>query len=86
MAREFSQKYIIDYSKTFSLVVRLASICILVSMAVNLNSPLHQLDISNSFSYGDLDEEVYMEQPPRYMLLVESAKVCHLQKAINRLK
>lgn len=55
-------------------------------MAVNLNYLLHQLYVSNIFLYGDLDDEVYVEQPPCYMIEAESTKVCRLHKAIYGLK
>ncbi|CAA7404034.1 unnamed protein product [Spirodela intermedia] len=59
----FSQKYGINYSQTFSSMVQLALVRILVSMAMNLNWSLHQLNFSNDFLYDNLDEEVYMKQP-----------------------
>lgn len=55
-------------------------------MAVNINWLLHQLNIFNAFLYGDLDEEVYIEQPPEYVLPMESTEVCRLRKAIYELK
>ena len=66
VARGFSQVQGIDYEETFSPVVRLNSIHILLSMAFNYAWPLHQLDVSNAFIYGDLTECVYMEQRPGY--------------------
>ena len=43
------------------------SIRILFSITVNLSWPLFQLDVKNAFLYEDLQEEVYIEQPPGYV-------------------
>ena len=86
VARGFTQAYGIDYTETFSPVVRLNSIRVLLSLAVNQDWTLHQLDVSNAFLYGDLDEQVFMEQPPGYVAQGESSKVCRLRKAIYGLK
>ena len=56
-----------DYFETFSPVARLNSIKIIFSFAINLSWPLFQLDVKNAFLYGDLQEEVYMKQPPGYV-------------------
>ena len=56
VARGFTQTYGIDYKETFSPVVRLNSIQVLLSLVVNQDWPLHQLDVSNAFLYGDLTE------------------------------
>ena len=86
VARGFSQAYGLDYHETFSPVARLSSIRVLFSIALAQSWPLHQLDVSNAFLYGDLDEQVFMEQPPGYVAQGESSEVCVLKKAIYGLK
>ena len=86
VVRGFSQVQGIDYEETFSPIVRVNSIGIFLSMAVNYAWPLHQLDVSNAFLYGDLTECVYMEQPPGYSIEGENDKVCLLRRALYGLK
>jgi len=63
----YTQTYGIDYFKTFLPIAMMNSISILFSITVNLSWPLCQLDVKNAFLYGDLQEEVYIEQPPDYV-------------------
>ncbi|KAK4386771.1 Retrovirus-related Pol polyprotein from transposon RE2 [Sesamum angolense] len=67
VTKGFTQTYGVDYFETFSHVARLNSIRVLFSLAVNLDWPMYQMDIKNAFLYGDLNETVYMEQPPGYI-------------------
>ena len=82
VAKGYTQTYGVDYSKTFSCVAKISSVRILISMTTNLGWPLFQLDVNNAFLHGDLQEEVYMEQPPEFVAQGESGKVCRLRKAI----
>ena len=86
VARGFTQAHDIDYTETFSLVIHMNSICVLLSLVVNLNWSLHQLDVSNAFLYGDLTEQVFMEQPLGYVAQGETSQVCLLRRAIYGLK
>ncbi|KAK4386066.1 Retrovirus-related Pol polyprotein from transposon RE1 [Sesamum angolense] len=76
VAKGFTQTYGVDYFETFSPVARLNSIRILFSLAVNLNWPMYQMDIKNAFFYGDLNETIYMEQPPSYVAQGRSNEWC----------
>ena len=78
VARGFTQTYGIDYKETFSPVVRLNSIRVILSIAVNQGWTLHQLDVSNAFLYGELTDQVFMEQPPGYATSGSVDQVCHL--------
>ena len=67
VAKGHAQTYGVDYSDTFSPVAKLTSVCLLISLAASKHWALHQLDIKNAFLYGDLHEEVYIEQPPGFV-------------------
>jgi len=58
---------------------------ILFFIAANLSWPLFQMNVKIAFLYGDLQEEVYIEQPPGYVAQGET-KICRLKKAIYGLK
>ena len=75
-----------DYSNTFSLVAKLTSIWLFISLAATHGWDLHQLDIKNVFLYEDLAEEVYMEQPPGLVAQGEIGRVCHLRNSLYGLK
>ena len=85
VASGFTQTYGIDYAETFSLVVRLNSIRVILSIAINNSWDLCQLDVKNAFLYGDLTDYVLMKQPLGYVAQGED-RVCRLKKTIYGLK
>ena len=52
----------------FSLVTWLNSTRILISVTVNHQWFMYELNIKNAFLHGDLQEVVYMDQPPEYIV------------------
>jgi hypothetical protein len=44
------------------------------------------MDVKSTFLNGDLEEEVYMEQPGGFSLIDNSDYVCKLEKTLYRLK
>ena len=86
VAKGYAQTYGVDYSDTFSPVAKLTSIRLFISLAATHGWDLHQLDIKNAFLHENLAEEVYMEQPPRFVAQGEIGRVCRLRKSLYGLK
>jgi histone deacetylase 1/2 len=86
VAKGYKQRYGIDYEDTFSPVVKTATIRVVLSLAVSQGWNLRQLDVSNAFLHGHLEEDVYMKQPPGYEDETLPGYVRKLDKALYVLK
>nr|GEV16216.1 putative zinc finger, CCHC-type [Tanacetum cinerariifolium] len=64
VAQGFTQVPSLDYSATFSPVVKASTVRIILSLAVLNKWPLHQLDVKNAFLNGRLSDIIYIEKPP----------------------
>lgn len=62
----FKQRYDLDYSSTFSPVVKPTTERLILALVVSHGWSLRQIDIHNAFLHGDLEENVFMKQPPGY--------------------
>ncbi|KAM1153096.1 hypothetical protein ACFX14_035527 [Malus domestica] len=74
------------YQETFSPIAKLVIIRILLTFAVQYNWFLNHLDISNAFLHGDLQEEVFMQQPPGFIDSNMPNHMCKLKKSLYGLK
>nr|GEZ73733.1 retrotransposon protein, putative, Ty1-copia subclass [Tanacetum cinerariifolium] len=83
VARGFTQKAGIDYNEVFSPVVQHTSIRVILTLTACKDFELEQLDVKTEFLHGNLEEVIYMRQPPRYE---QGNKVCLLKKSLYGLK
>ena len=86
MAKGYTQKERIDYDKTFSPVVRFASIRLILAIVASLDLKLHQMDVKIAFLNRGLEEEIYMQQSNGFVEKGQEHKVCKLLKSIYGLK
>ena len=82
VAKGYTQVYGSNYYDTFSPDAKIAFARLLLSMAAMQSWPLYQLDIKKAFLHGNLAEEVYLEQPPRFVAQGEFELVCRLRRSL----
>ena len=63
VARGFMQEEGVDYTETYSPTVRFESIRMMIAAAASGELHMEQLDVTTTFLYANLEEEVYMEIP-----------------------
>ena len=56
------------------------SIRLLIAIAAIHNLMIHQMDVKTAFLNGDLEEEIYMDQPEGFTMPSNEHKVCKLLK------
>jgi len=66
VAKGFLQEPTRDYFETFSPVLKLVTIRVIITIALSCRWVVRQLDVNNAVLHGTLYEDVYMEQPPSY--------------------
>jgi hypothetical protein len=84
VAKGCSQRARLDYTQTFSPVIRMASLRLFLAIAAARDLELCQLDIDTAFLYAPIKEDVYIRQ------LLDfndgTSKVCHLKRCLYGLK
>ena len=86
VANGFAQKEGIDYEKTFAPTAKWNTIRIVLALAAQNGWKVHQMDVKSAFLNGDLQEDVYMTQPPGFGVPGKENQVCKLVKALYGLQ
>jgi len=85
VARGFTQTFGVDYNETFAPVAKFVSIRCILALAAIKDMEIHQMDVKTAFLNGDLEEEIYMEQPEGFTQEGEHL-VCKFHKSLYGLK
>jgi hypothetical protein len=82
----FSQKEGDDFFDTYSPLARLTTNRVLLSLTASHCLLVHQLDVKTTLLNGELDEEIYMEQPAGFVANGQEGMVCKILKSLYGLK
>ena len=86
VATGYSQIEGVDYTETFAPVLKYQSLRMLMAVATEEDMHVHQMDVTTAFLYGDLEEEVYLQQPEGAAIPGQEHMVCKLKKSLYGLK
>ena len=81
-----SQEEHIDYDEIYAPVARLETIIIFLSFTTYMKFKVFQMDMKSAFLNGELQEEVYVEQPPGFVDPTYYNHVYRLDKVLYGLK
>jgi hypothetical protein len=86
VAKCFSQVEGLDFGETFAPVTRLKAICMLLAYSSHHDIKLYQMDVKSAFLNGNINELVYVKQPPGFEDMRNPNHVYRLKKALYGLK
>jgi hypothetical protein len=86
VCKGYAQIERIDFEETFSPVDRMEEICLLLAYACSKNVKVYHMDVKSSFLNGELEEEVYIDQPEGFQLSENTNYVCKLKRTLYGLK
>jgi len=86
IAKGFSQVEGKDFDQIFSPVVRFETVRLILALAALEGWYLSGLDVRNTYLYGELEEEIYMEQPEGFHARGKEGHVLRLRRALYGLK
>ena len=86
VCKGYAQQEGIDFEENFAPVSRLDAIRMFLALSSFQEFKVYQMDVKSAFLNGDLEEEVYIEQPDGFILGNDPKLVCRLKKALYGLK
>ena len=85
VAKGFQQYVGVEFTNTFSPVIKSSTMRVVFTLAVTYNWEIRQIDFNNAFLNGEIVETVYLSQPAGFVSTSHPQHVCKLQKALYAL-
>ena len=86
VAQGFAQQQGINYSETYSPVIKRKSIRLMLALSVELNLCGEHVNVVSAYVNSPIQEDVYMEQPKHFVIGDRGVMVCELNKCLCGLK
>ncbi|GAA0151557.1 transmembrane signal receptor [Lithospermum erythrorhizon] len=86
VVKGFDKKHGIDYEEIFSPVVKMTSIRVVLGLVAYLDLEIEQFDVKTVFLHGDLEEDIFMEQPEGFKIKGKEDMIYILEKSLYGLK
>ena len=72
----------VDFEEVYAPVARLESVRLVLAVATHFGWGVHHMDVKSAFLNGELQEEVYVQQPPGIIDNDHKHRVLRLHKAL----
>jgi hypothetical protein len=82
VVKGYSQRKDVDYDEVFSLVAIFEAVRLVLAMVAHQNWEVHHIDAKSAFLNGELNEEVFVLQPPGFIRSGWEELVLKLKKAL----
>ena len=80
VAKGYSQVEGVDFGEIFSPIAKLTSIRVLMSLAATFDLEIDKMDVTTTFLYEYLGEELYMKKPEGFIIKGKEELVYRLKK------
>lgn len=82
VTKVYVQQQGIDFEEVFAPVAWMEYVRMLLAVPTHENWLVHHMDVKSTFFNGELEEEVYVRQPPVFVAAGHEEKVLRLRKAL----
>ena len=82
----FNQRHSIDYFDIYALVVRIATIRVLITLDAIQKLVIHHMDVKTAFLNSELEKEAYMKQSNGFLVPGQEKKICKFIRSLYGLK
>ena len=86
LANAYAQTHGIDYDETFAPTAKMTTVLVVRAVAAARGWHLDQMDVKKAFLQRDIEEHVFMVQPPGFHSERKTSAVCRLKKSLYGLK